>query len=1211
MKSKPGSESRHCKFSWKSASSWQELSTSPLDAQAEFEQILPDVDSRWTPSYDIFNFTEVDVKPFSFPTVPHLQFNADIDGIPALVLLDSGATKTLLSTAFVEKYKLKLIGVDSPYYIKYNREITKSSAVALPRVKIGPYREKIAFGLSKFDQYDAILGLDWLSHNRVIFDYEKRCATFTFNGKQICLRDIHAPSAENVLVTEASFNKYVRKGELCFMLHMTNSPTDYAINAINASGTPPDGAAPDPRVEQYKEKYPRVFREELEGLPQVESGIEHHIHIYPGSSPVARAPYRLSVADENELKRRIRELLKSGHIQPSVSPWAAPILFVKKKDGTLRFCVDYRGLNKVTVRDQHALPVPEDQLRRLSGAKIFTKLDLRSGYYQVKVAEEDVNKTAFTSAYGSYEFLVMPFGLTNAPATFMRLMNKVLAEYIHEFVVVYLDDILIYSQNEADHEQHVDLILKRLAEFDLAVKLSKCSFFQSEVEYLGFVVSDQGVSMSEEKVKAILDWPVPKNKRDVRSFLGLTGFYRQFIRKYAHVAAPLHSLTKATTDFHWQKRQQNAFNDLKQAVSTAPVLQVYDKDKPCVVYTDASDIAAGAVLMQAGPTGEMHPVAFYSHKLHGAEMRYDARSREFLAIKLAACKWRPYLHNDQQTVFYTDHESLQYLNSTSELDSRFIRWYSKICAWIGVPEIRYQPGKSNVVADALSRRPDHHFLFALHLVMPNADLNDQVRAGYEVDPFVTQIEAEIESGRSHYFYDEDGLLQFSHDHGVRLFIPDAPLLREQVMAAHHDAAFGGHFGRNRMLNFLQRRFWWPKMKYDVAEYIRTCPICQRTKASNSQQAGLLQPLAVPKKPWDSVSVDFITGLPETAAGFDAIMVTVDRFSKYAHFVPTKTTSKADATADLFYNKIVCEHQVPLSIVSDRDSKFTSEYWQNFWSALETKLHLSTAYHPQTDGQTERLNRVLEEMLRAYCWRDVSNWDQHLAEAAFAYNTSTHESAGFSPFFINFGYHPRIPAAFLSSDSHAVEVSLEERLYEIKLVHQRVKQLLEFAQQRQKKLADRNRIELSFEVGDFVMLKSKHVSLDGTNPPKLSFRFVGPFKVEKKVGSVAYRLEMPSHFKGHPTFHVSVLKKWHEDDAKFPLRADTLEPPPLFFEGDAGFYIPSQIIAARGRGKQKEYRVAWKGWNDRTWESASHFAISNPELVASFESSQAEQRRGRR
>ena len=341
------------------------------------------------------------------------------------------------------------------------------------------------------------------------------------------------------------------------------------------------------------------------------------------------------------------------------------------------------------------------------------------------------------------------------------------------------------------------------------------------------------------------------------------------------------------------------------------------------------------------------------------------------------------------------------------------------------------------------------------------------------------------------------------------------------------------------------------------------------------------------------------------------MVVVDRFSKYAYFLPTKTTAKAADVADLFYQRIVCQHGIPSSIISDRDAKFTSDFWTDFWSVFDTKLKLSTAYHPQTDGQTERVNRVLEEVLRAYCWRDVSSWDTHLAEAAFAYNNATHESTGFSPYFVNFGQHPKIPASFLLPDSHAVVASVDERVFEAKLIHQRVQRLLQHAQQRQKKLADRSRRDVVFEVGDFVMLNARNVTLDGTNPPKLSMKFVGPFQVEKKVGQVAYKLQMPSFFKGHTTFHVSYLKKWHNGDQKFPLRAETLEPPPLFFEGSAGYYIPDTIVAVRGKGKQKEYRVTWKGWTDRSWEPASDFAASNPDLVADFLEQQKAKRRGRR
>ncbi|KAH7621059.1 putative Transposon Tf2-9 polyprotein [Nannochloris sp. 'desiccata'] len=660
----------------------------------------------------------------------------------------------------------------------------------------------------------------------------------------------------------------------------------------------------DERIERLLKKYSTVFPSTLPGVPP-ERAIVHEIKLVKGAAPVHRAPYRLSVSQENELRLRLKELMELGLIRPSKSPWAAPILFVPKKDGTLRFCVDYRGLNKITIA----------------------------------VSERDREKTAFTTVFGLFEFVVMPFGLTNAPATFSRLMMDVFKDFLYDFVLVYLDDILIFSENEEEHNKHLKLVLDKLAEHQLVAKLSKCSFFKSEVEYLGFVVSADGVKMAEDKIQAVLEWPKPQDVRDVRGFLGLTGFYRHFIRNYAHIAAPLNELTKQGVPFIWTPLHEGHFNELKKAITSSPVLQVYNPAAECVVCTDASNIAVGAVLLQAsadGPAAELKPVAFFSKKLRGAELNYDARTREFLAIKMVAAKWKHYLNNGKTLIFYTDHESLQYLNSQTDLSPKFIRWYGNITSWLGGPPIiRYKPGKENVVADALSRRPDHA-LCALSLVMP-AD---------------------------------------------ELYVPDVGDLRELLIHEMHDLPLVGHQGINRTLKRLIEQFGWPYMGRDVAEYVRSCR-------------------------------------------FDAIMVVVDRFSKYVEFIPTYTSATAEDTAmALFYNHILCRHGCPSSIVSDRDSKFISSFWQSRWSSVGTRLKLSTSYHPQTDGQTERANRVLEEMLRSFCLLEPERWVAFLPQARFAVNTAVNISTTMSPFSIVYGRNPRMPASYVAGNSDAVPVSVE-------------------------------------------------------------------------------------------------------------------------------------------------------------------------------------------
>ena len=472
-------------------------------------------------------------------------FQGYLYGIPVRILLDCGATRNYVSADFIAEHKLKLLKLDS-FSVEMADGSTRECLGQLHRasVKIGKYRDKLTFDATKLQSgFDVVLGMPWLAQRNPDVNWTARELQLQYKNELIVLRaDNHSPAVKG-LVSAKTFERYLKKGEQCYSISVHESTFDIGKFQNTLSSDVDTATFDNPVVEKLLRSYKGVFPCDLVGLGP-EDRVTHEIKVAEGCRPVHRAPHRMSVAHEEELQKRLQELVKAGHIRPSKSPWAAPVLFTPKKDGGLRFCVDYRGLNSVTERDQHPLPIPEDQFRRLNGSQIFSKIDLRSGYYQVRIAEEDVPKTAFTTAFGLFEFTVMPFGLTNAPATFMRLMQDVFSDYINKFMVVYLDDILIYSQSAAEHAKHVELVLQRLKEKQLFAKLSKCSFFQEEVEFCGLVVSNKGVSMAEDKVHAITDWPIPRSTTAVRSFLGLTGFYRQFIKDYSQIALPMTELTK-------------------------------------------------------------------------------------------------------------------------------------------------------------------------------------------------------------------------------------------------------------------------------------------------------------------------------------------------------------------------------------------------------------------------------------------------------------------------------------------------------------------------------------------------------------------------------------------------------------------------------------------------------------------------------------------
>ena len=438
-----------------------------------------------------------------------------------------------------------------------------------------------------------------------------------------------------------------------------------------------------------------MFPEELPGVPP-EREVDLSIEVVQGTTPISRAPYRMAPTELKELKTQLQELLDKGFVRPSVSPWGAPILFVKKKDGTLRMCIDYRQINKVTVKNKYPLPRIEDLFDQLRGASVFSKIDLRSGYYQLRVKEVDVPKTAFRTRYGHYEFLVMPFGLTNAPAAFMDLINRVFRSYLDQFVVVFIDDILVYSKDAQEHENHLRIILQTLRENQLFAKLSKCDFWLKEVSFLGHIVSAEGIRVDPVKIEAIVNWKPPRNVTKIRSFLGLAGYYQRFVQGFSVIASSLTRLLRKGVKFEWDDKCQSNFERLKEILVEAPVLIQPTSGRDYTVYSDASRIGLGCVLMQDGKV-----VAYASRQLKPHEQNYLTHDLELEAVVFALKIGRHYLYGEKCRIF-TDHKSLKYLLTQKDLNLRQRRWLELLKDYDCI--IDYHPGKANVVADALSRK---------------------------------------------------------------------------------------------------------------------------------------------------------------------------------------------------------------------------------------------------------------------------------------------------------------------------------------------------------------------------------------------------------------------------------------------------------------------------------------------------------------------------
>ena len=849
--------------------------------------------------------------------------------------------------------------------------------------------------------------------------------------------------------------------------------------------------------------------------------------------PLRQPARRIPFAARQEVSKQLMSMLQTGVIQPSQSPWASPVVLVKKKDGSLRFCIDYRPLNSVTKPDMFPLPRIDDLLDQLGKSQFFSTLDLASGYWQIKVEDESREKTAFITNQGLYEFRVMPFGLTNAPAVFQRLMQQVLSGLNPvegpDFVAVYLDDVLVFSETLDDHLMHLRLVLERIGQAGLKLKPTKCHLVRQEVEYLGHIITPNGLLPNPKLIEAVRDFAVPMSVKETRQFLGLASYYRRFVPQFAKIARPLHQLTRKNVTFEWTPSCQTAFDQLKCFLIQSPILAYPNFSKEFTVETDASVKGLGAVLSQTQEDGKLHPVSYASRALSRVEENYAITELETLAVVWALTHFHHLIYGHHVTVI-TDHTAVKAVLGTPNPSGKFARWWNKVygCGAKKV-DIIYRPGRENSNADALSRMP--------HLPAPDQGVGeDEVQVGIvrgdttmdellSADP-TSQIPDDFGSEQSKdanleplISYLRDGTLP-SDDARSRKVLSQAPQftlfqdilyildtkrkdrlrvvvpahLKQGILAEHHAGGMAGHFSGPRLYKTLEYRWWWQGMYTDAMEHAKNCPQCAVVGGTARAKRPPLQPIPVDRI-FQIVGVD-VMELPRTSQGNRYVVVFQDFLSKFPLVFPTPD-QKSLRIAKLLVEEVVPLFGVPEALLSDRGTNLLSHLMRDVCVLLGVKKLNTTAYHPQCDGMIERFNRTLKDMLRKHAAKFGAQWDTYLYGVLWAYRNTPHDSTGEKPSFLLYGHDCRSPteAALLPPtpmEPTEVDDYREEIVLSLSQARDVAVKSIRKAQRRYKKQYDKRATPSTMKVGDWVFVHFPQEEVGKMR--KLSRPWHGPYRI---------------------------------------------------------------------------------------------------------------------
>ncbi len=871
------------------------------------------------------------------------------------------------------------------------------------------------------------------------------------------------------------------------------------------------------------ENYRNIFGDSMSQLSRA-IGVEHEINLTT-EEPIKLRSYKHSPKEKQIIRDQVKEMLENGVIEESQSPYSAPVVLAKKKNGKIRFCIDYRKLNDITIKDRHPLPLIADTINLMTNSKYFSVMDLMSGYWNVKMKEEDKPKTAFITPDALYQWKVMPFGLSNAPATFQRYMQKVLQKVLYQFVVVYLDDLLVFSETLEDHHTHLKKIFEIIKKNNLKLSIEKCNFLCSQVKYLGHIISSNGIRPDEDKLKSVENFPIPKKVKDVQSFLGLANYYRIFVEKYAYIANPLTNLLRKNVKFEWTSECDQAFKKLKTKLIQAPILAQFKEDCEVEIFTDACMYGMSAILGQI--QNNKHVVISYNSKMfNGAQLNYSVTEKECLALVYAVKKYRHYIYGTHFTL-YSDHNPLQHIMKIKNPNGRLTRWSLILMEYDFT--VVYKPGKNHQNADALSRYPyekpddkDEEITLLL-----NSTLN--IPEAQSKDEWCKTITNSIKNGGkiNQKFVIENNVLYrktFDSNHQKKLLVCLPKLLRKQILRDFHDSEIAGaHLGFLKTYLKVKSRFFWPNCEKSIRKYVNNCESCQLNKGDRKAEKGLLQPIDV-KFPFECIGVDILGPITSSSKGCKYIIIMIDLFTKWLETKAIRNT-RSETLAKWFCEEIITRHGAIDRVLTDNARYFTSEFLKLVFELTTSKHIKSTPYSPQTNGNAEKACGIVKDMLKHYVKQNLKDWATYLPQVTFCYNISVHKTTRYSPFYLLYYREPRVP----------IDISMNlprDFNYGIKLqdaiedCRELVKLRIQDSQHDHKGYYDQKRRDVEFNEGDLVSLYTPHTEV-GLSKKFLSQK-TGPFKIVKKHSPLNYTIQKVDNPNKSEKVHIRRLIKWNKE-----------------------------------------------------------------------------------